>query len=130
VNQTRNNGRGACGAALTILAIVAGGSLLAGCAVTRARGEVYAEGPVVEYEEPVVEVRTVPVYIESAPRYVYRGRTVYLVDGRWYTPAPHGRWVQYRTEPRELARRRVEYRRAHPNHVEFHGDASVRVRTR
>ena len=62
--------------------------------------------------EPVyVEAVYVPPRIEVYPRYYYRGRTVYYVDGHWY----HRRrthWVYYREEPPELYRQRVYVERA------------------
>lgn len=129
MNQTRSGGRAVGKAAIGILGVGAA-SMLAGCAVTRARGEVYYEEPVVYYDEPVVEIEAAPVVIHRAPRYVYRNRTVFLVNGRWYAQGPRGRWVTYRSEPRELARYRSEYARANPTHVEFHGHAEATVRTR
>ena len=58
-----------------------------------------------------VEVETVPPRIEVYPSYVYRGRTTYYVDGRWYYR--HGpRWVYYREEPPELYRHRHYVERA------------------
>lgn len=59
------------------------------------------------YAEPeYVEVETVPTHVEVYPRYYYGGRTVYLVDGRWYYRRGP-RWVYYRDEPAELHRHRV-----------------------
>jgi hypothetical protein len=46
-----------------------------------------------------------PAYVETYPSYYYEGRTVYLVDGRWYT-RDSGHWVYYRDEPPELYRYR------------------------
>lgn len=67
----------------------------------------------VEAEVPTVEVHAVPVEVHTYPRYVYRGETVYLIDGRWY--ARRGpRWVMYREEPRELGRYRVEHYERRP----------------
>jgi len=58
-----------------------------------------------------VEADVEPVRVEAHPRYAYEGRTVYLVDGRWYyRRGPH--WVYYRSEPAELHRRRVYVERA------------------
>jgi len=74
---------------------------------------VYSE-PVV-YDEPVVVVQTVPVEIESYPRHRYRGSFVYLVDGRWYWRS-RGRWVVYRSEPRDLATVRVSYEARYGRH--------------
>jgi hypothetical protein len=52
-----------------------------------------------------VEVETVPAHVEVYPSYYYSGRTVYLVDGRWYYRRGP-RWVYYREEPPELHRQR------------------------
>src|SRR4051794_29595470 len=88
-------------------AVVATGALA--LAMTGCTAEVHTARPVVEYDEPVVEVQAAPVRVESYPRYTYRGRDVYLVDGRWYSRRG-GRWVVYREEPRELARYRTQVR--------------------
>jgi hypothetical protein len=62
--------------------------------------------------EPVyVETVYVPAHIEVYPRYYYRGRTVYYVDGHWYHRRG-SRWVYYRDEPPELYRQRVYVERA------------------
>ncbi len=67
-------------------------------------------------EADYVEADYVPPRVEVYPSYVYAGRTVYLVDGHWYyRRGPH--WVYYRSEPRELERRRIYVERA-PRHVE------------
>lgn len=58
-----------------------------------------------------VEVETVPAHVEVYPSYYYRGRTVYLVDGRWYYRRGP-RWVYYREEPAELHRHRSYVERA------------------
>jgi hypothetical protein len=56
-----------------------------------------------------------PVGIEAYPTYVYRGDTVYDVDGRFY--ARHrGRWVRYRHAPPELARWHGEHERGRAEH--------------
>jgi hypothetical protein len=58
-----------------------------------------------------VEADYVPPRVEVYPSYVYGGRTVYLVDGRWYyRRGPN--WVYYRREPVELYRRRVYVQQA------------------
>jgi hypothetical protein len=62
-------------------------------------------------EADYVEVDTVPTHVEVYPRYYYGGRTVYLVDGRWYYRRGP-RWVYYRNEPVELHRHRVYVQRA------------------
>lgn len=78
-------------------------ALVTGCAAeVRVRGVAQ-----VDDQEPVVEVQA-PPHIELYPRFVYRGADVYLVDGRWYTRR-NGRWVTFREEPQELARRRTGY---------------------
>jgi hypothetical protein len=62
--------------------------------------------------EPVyVEADYVPPRIEVYPRYYYRGRTVYYIDGHWYHRRG-SRWVYYREEPPELYRQRVYVERA------------------
>ena len=53
-----------------------------------------------------VDAEYVPPRIDVYPSYEYSGRTVYLVDGRWYYRRGP-RWVYYRREPVELHRRRV-----------------------
>ena len=82
------------GAAITIA------TLAMGC-TTGAYGEV-----AVEY--PAVHAEVVPSNIHYYPRTYYGGRTVYLVDGRWYYPH-RNTWVVYRREPVELQRYRVRY---------------------
>jgi hypothetical protein len=62
-------------------------------------------------EADYVEVETVPPHVEIYPHYYYGGRTVYLVDGRWYYRRGP-RWVYYRDEPVELHRHRVHVQRA------------------
>lgn len=62
-------------------------------------------------EADYVEADYAPARVEVYPRYVYAGRTVYLVDGRWYYRRGP-RWVYYREEPVELHRRRVYIERA------------------
>ena len=58
-----------------------------------------------------VEADDVPPRVEVYPSYVYSGRTVYLINDRWYyRRGPH--WVYYRQEPPELYRRRVYVQRA------------------
>src|SRR5215213_5506925 len=58
-----------------------------------------------------VEAEYVPPRVEVYPSYVYAGRTVYLIDGRWYyRRGPH--WVYYRREPPALYRHRVHVERA------------------
>ena len=62
-------------------------------------------------EADYVETTYEPAHVEVYPHYVYAGRTVYLVNDRWYyRRGPH--WVYYRTEPQELHRRRVYVQRA------------------
>lgn len=64
--------------------------------------------------EPVyVETDYIPVHVETYPRYEYAGRTVYLVDGHWYYRRGP-RWVYFRDEPEELARRRLYVESAPP----------------
>ena len=73
-------------------------------------------------EADYVEADYVPPRVEVYPRYVYEGRTVYLIDGRWYyRRGPH--WVYYRREPHALYRQRVYVERAPhaPARVEARG---------
>ncbi|MGC4087868.1 MAG: hypothetical protein QM756_08225 [Polyangiaceae bacterium] len=72
--------------------------LLAGLASSGCYAHAGARGYVV--------AESAPAYVETYPSYYYEGRTVYLVDGRWYT-RDHGRWMYYRSEPRELYRYRT-----------------------
>ena len=90
--------RGGCLAAVTLLPLAS-----SGCT---AQGRV--SGAVV-YDEPVVEVQTVPVAVETYPRYYYRDRYVYLVDGRWYARSSAGAWVVFREEPAPLRTYRTQY---------------------
>lgn len=78
----------------------------AGCTATVQTEPVYADA------DAEVAVDTVPVNVYTYPHEYYGGRTVYLVDGRWYYRSGP-RWVTYRREPVELGRRRtfVEHRR-------------------
>ena len=85
--------------ALALLFAALSGS---GC-YARTQGYVVAEAP--------------PAYIDTYPTYYYEGRTVYLVDGRWYT-RNHGHWVYYRSEPPELYRYRTTVRVAPPARYE------------
>lgn len=83
----------------------------AGCeAHAYTTGSAVVAEPVAEAEVDTtpVEVQTVPVYVESYPSYVYRGRTVYLVDGHWYHRS-NNHWRTYRVEPQGLASVRVSY---------------------
>jgi hypothetical protein len=84
----------------SLWSIVAVGLLAStGCAV---RGEA-------EYAEPVgqVEITSAPVVnYEAYPHTVYRGQTVYYVNGRWGYPHANGHWAYLRNEPQELVRYR------------------------
>ncbi|HET9931673.1 MAG TPA: hypothetical protein VFQ35_13325 [Polyangiaceae bacterium] len=75
---------------LKLAVLLAAGATSSGC-YARTQGYVVAEAP--------------PAYVETYPSYYYEGRTVYLVDGRWYT-RDSGHWVYYRHEPPELYRYR------------------------
>lgn len=94
-NKSAGVGRWLC----TLGASLALAASLPGC-MAHARGEVV-------YGEPVTVVERAPARIESYPRYVYRGRPAYLVDGRWYYHDNRDRWVVFRDEPRELRDYRV-----------------------
>jgi hypothetical protein len=81
-------------AALTALSMI-------GCSVeTRTARPVVTAG----VEEEVV-VDGSPVNDYAYPHTVYRGETVYYVDGRWYHRRGP-RWVYYRHEPPDLVRHR------------------------
>jgi len=69
-------------------------------------------------EPAYVETTYVPAHVELYPSYYHEGRTVYLIDGRWYYRQPTGRWVYYRQEPSVLYRQRVTVREAPPARVE------------
>jgi len=92
--------------------------------------EVETAHPVVAADtEAVVEVNTVPVDVYSSPRVMYRGRPVYLVNGRWYYTEGR-RWYSYRTEPPELIRHRRYVQQAPPARPYYgpSSDDAVRVR--
>ncbi|MFO0758763.1 MAG: hypothetical protein U0359_19890 [Byssovorax sp.] len=121
--RSSNSIRSLCSMLPRAAALVALTWLAGGC---YARAGVVAEAPEVETDADVVWVERPPTNIEVYPHEVYAGTTVYLVDGRWYRRAG-ARWVVYRREPVELARRRAvhEQRReprgyAHGHHGE-HG---------
>lgn len=84
--------------ALLAATIGVAGALSSGCA-----GELVAT-------YPVVEADVVPVEIYTYPHTVYAGSDAYLVNDRWYYRS-RGRWVVFRSEPRELQRYRVDYHR-------------------
>jgi hypothetical protein len=65
-------------------------------------------------EPAYVETTYVPAHVETYPSYYYEGRTVYLIDERWYYRQPTGRWVYYREEPPTLYRQRMVVRQAPP----------------
>ena len=82
--------------------VIGAAALGTGCyAHARAEPAVFVEA---EYE---------PVRVETYPRYVYEGRTVYYVRDRWYT-RDGDRWVYYRVEPETLRRQRVYVQSAPP----------------
>lgn len=76
---------------LKLWVLLAAAALSSGC-YARTQGYVVAEAP--------------PAYVETYPSYYYEGRTVYWVDGRWYT-RDSGHWVYYREEPPVLYRYRT-----------------------
>ena len=94
--------------ATTIRAFSCGGLVLV--AALSAAG-CYARARV---EPAYVETTYVPAHVELYPSYYYEGRTVYLIDGRWYYRHPTGRWVYYRREPPVLYRQRTVIRQAPP----------------
>lgn len=62
-------------------------------------------------EPAYAEVDYAPDDIEVYPHTVYEGRTVYLVDDRWYyRRGPH--WVYYTSEPPDLVRYRAHVNQA------------------
>ena len=65
-------------------------------------------------EPAYVETTYVPARVDIYPSYYYEGRTVYLIDNRWYYRRSNGVWVYYRTEPPVLYRQRMSVRRAPP----------------
>ena len=67
-----------------------------------------------EVEPAYVETTYVPAHVHRYPHYYYEGRTVYLIDNRWYYRHSNGRWVYYRTEPEPLHRHRMTIRQAPP----------------
>ena len=106
-------------------AIAIGSIFIVGCTA-----EVETAHPVVVADtEAVVQVDTVPVDVYSYPRAEYRGRPVYLVNGRWYYPQGR-RWYYYRTEPTELIRHRRSIQQAPPARPHYGptSDDAVRVR--
>jgi len=79
-------------------------ALSAACAFLGCTAEVRTARPAVVVEDDVV-VDTAPVDVYAYPHTVYRGETVYYVDGRWYHRRGP-RWVYYRHEPPDLVRHR------------------------
>ena len=81
-------------------------------------------------QDAFIIVETAPPRYREGPRTVYRGRSVYYTDGRWYR-RDGDRWGYYREEPRELVRYRREYREPPPRrHRHSHrdrGDAHIIV---
>jgi hypothetical protein len=82
-------------------------------------------------EPAYVETTYVPAHVELYPSYYYEGRTVYLIDGRWYYRRPTGAWVYYRREPPVLYRQRLTIReappaRARPSRPTYYREAPVR----
>lgn len=67
-----------------------------------------------EVEPAYVETTYVPAHVHAYPHYYYEGRTVYLIDNRWYYRHANGRWVYYRSEPPVLYRQRMTIRQAPP----------------
>jgi hypothetical protein len=65
-------------------------------------------------EPAYVETTYVPAHVHTYPSHYYEGRTVYLIDNRWYYRRPNGVWVYYRNEPPVLYRQRMSVRRAPP----------------
>jgi len=82
-------------------------------------------------EPAYVETTYVPARVETYPSYYYEGRTVYLIDGRWYYRQPAGTWVYYREEPPTLYRQRMVIRQAPPARPRpaspaYHHEAPIR----
>src|SRR5262245_32518041 len=63
------------------------------------------------YDAAYVDVA--PVNIEASPHYTYEGGEVYVVNGAYYHRGGDGRWVRFRSRPRETAAR-VDVRREEP----------------
>lgn len=72
-----------------------------------------APGCYAQAQPPVVSagIGFSPAYIDTYPSYWYGGRTVYLVDGRWWF-RDRGRWSYYSREPRTLYRQRMYIQQA------------------
>ena len=101
---------------------VAAGALA--CTLTSALGACYAT------VEPDVALEPAPPNIETYPSVVYEGHPTYFYNNRWYYRGGGGAWVNYRVEPPELQRRRVEVvnRRPEPVRGEVRGDVHVEER--
>jgi len=102
-NAIRLNRRGASAllSAIAASAVVAALALGAsGCTLSAG-----TQGELV-YGHPVVRVDAPPPDIQVYPRVYYQGGYAYLVGDAWYYYTPRG-WVYFRSEPRELAERRV-----------------------
>lgn len=61
----------------------------------------------------VAPVNNVPGSIQAYPRYYYRDRYAYLVDGQWYYPTNDG-WVVFLDVPAPLAQYRAQVQSAPP----------------
>jgi hypothetical protein len=100
---------------------------LAALGAAACTAEVRTAHPVVTAEEDVV-VAPQPVNVYAYPHTVYRGATVYYVDGHWY----HQRgqhWAYYRHEPPDLVRHRNHVETAPPaRHYEPPPGEAIRVR--
>ena len=78
--------------------------------------------------EPDVAVEPAPPNLETYPSVVYEGHPTYFYNNRWYYRNGGGAWVNYRTEPPELMRRRGEVVNRAPGRVEVRGDVRVEER--
>ena len=50
-------------------------------------------------------VDVAPANVEAYPHYTYEGGEVYVVNGQYYHRGGDGRWVRFRSRPREAAAR-------------------------
>src|SRR4051812_5502947 len=84
--------------------------------------------PVITSEDEIA-VDNAPPEVYAYPHTEYRGRVVYLVDGRWYYPRGR-RWFYYRSEPQELVRHRQYVQQATPAPRQYEPAPSEAVRVR
>ena len=97
--------------------------VLSGLAMLPALGGCVAS---LEAEPAYVEASYVPAHIEVYPRTYYEGRTVYLVDNRWYYH-DGARWAYYQQEPEPLYRHRTYIHQAPPANRRYVASPPVRT---